>query len=493
MTVEATTIAGRGAIRDRDFTKIARQFDWYYCKGQHPCPTGQKHYYNWLNSLGLDETKPYGKSAEAFRWARDMISLAKEDTENKYYRVLVGFPLESMNGNVYTEAELQATASSLKGVTPNLNHKEYWTLEDKATGLKAEFVDSRFEDNAVEALLKIPKTLKCPDCGKNKTICDLIDDRQIVNVSLEASCEPGNTAYCRGMRLTGCALLTVETLPGIPLARIFPVEQLVDGALKGMDKMVVKVTLKKNKEAEEPQGAPSGQPDQACPEGQVWDAETKTCIPINEVNPVAPKPPEKPSESVEASLRISELELKHFKAEQKAKTLEEQVLNAETMYKGELVKTIEQAAKIKNLGEQVTKLEASILDKDKAITSAKQEALVAQKATQDAVAEARLKVIDAQAETQKILTESKIQLGEAQKRIDEAAISRDAYKTQMEAQKTRGDELDKKYQDANAANLELSKRITAQNEDLLKAGKEVDAVKESLTKARRLGKVIATV
>ena len=120
----------------------------------------------------------------------------------------------------------------------------------------------------------------------------------------------------------------------------------------------------------------------------VWDADTGACIPANKQD--TPKPT---GETVEASLRISELELQTFKAEQRSKTLEEQVLNAEAKYKAELVKTIEYASKNRTLSDSVARLEASVAEKDtekaKLYLSSKQEVLDAEKRAQDAIAESR--------------------------------------------------------------------------------------------------------
>ena len=293
-----TVLIGRNPVRSPDFSKILTQFQWYYCKNQHPCPKGDNEYYNWLNSLGLDETKPYGQSKEAFRWAKDMISLTKEDESSKTYKVLAAFPVESMNMNVYTEAELRKTGESLKGVVPNLNHKDYWVLQDpKHPEIKAEFIGSKYEDGAVEALLKVPKTLMCPDCTKGKTICDLIGEKKIVNVSLEAECDGGYDGYCKGMRLTGCALLTVETLPGIPLARIFPIERFIPVKTEAKKKLKIQIIttaegkaevapapLKKEDNPEVPAGmvwdGDKGMAVPACPDGQEWDVGQNRCVPI---------------------------------------------------------------------------------------------------------------------------------------------------------------------------------------------------------------------
>jgi hypothetical protein len=561
MSQEAQTIAGRGAVRSRDFAKIATQFDWYYCHGKHPCNEGQKKYYDWLNALGLDESKPYSHSQESFRWAKDMISLAKEDEEAKYYKVLVGFPLESMNGNVYTEEELRSAVSGLKGKVPNLNHIPEYRLEDKALGLKAETVDAKYEDGACEALLRVPRRLKCPECSRGKTMCDLLDEKKIVNVSLEAKCRSvGPANACLGMEFETYALLTVDTLPGIPLARIFPIEKLIDVTPKGAKPRMVEVKIKL--ESENPSG------EATCPEGMIWDTATGTCVPKpadntgdeakNLADPATyrdanggvnialvqktlgkldetpgipdaekekiramlqsllPKEeePEK-DESLDASVKVSELELKNFKAEQRAKSLEEQVKNAELQYKKELQKTIKLSETGKAQKAEITRLEKALDAANKEALDTRKDLLDARdelrKARNEAAAqistiqsEARGKVLEAEAETKKVRldaaselekakTEAKIQVDAATRSVGETAVSRDEYKRQMEAEKNRADDLDKKYLDALNANRELSKKIVDQNEALLGKEKELVSKDEDLAKAKRLGKVIATI
>lgn len=291
------------AERHPDFQRILDEFVKYYGSKEK----GESEYYDWIDELGLDETKPYGYGLEAFRFAKDKISLWKEDEENKYYKVLIGFPLTSMNGNVYTEDELKAAAKTLIGITPNLNH---WD-DVKLTGCK--FVDSAYEDGANEAILKVPKSLVCPECGKDKKFYEYIDEKHIVNVSLECSCfTKGEDGACRGMKYTGGALLTKDTLPGIPLARIFPLEAIMREALmrghhKEKKKLVVKVVGLSNeaqldpadpnkpldKNPIKPDGhfqCPDGMiysptqgkcvPSKTCPDGQAWDDALGKCMPI---------------------------------------------------------------------------------------------------------------------------------------------------------------------------------------------------------------------
>jgi len=212
---------------------------------------GPGEYDQWLKDLRLDETKPYESLKEAFRWARDQISRLKEDQNNVYYRVFVGYPWKSMNSNIYTRKDLEATTKSLKGIRPNLNHNETWTFPN------VEFEDAQFEDNGSEAILRVGKDVMCPFCGHNQKLHTLIDEKKIVNVSLEGKCMDGEdeNKVCRGFRYTGCALLTTDVLPGIPMARIKPLESILSEAFatKKQRNVIVKTEIKdKPKEAEYP-------------------------------------------------------------------------------------------------------------------------------------------------------------------------------------------------------------------------------------------------
>jgi len=305
--VDIDTHARSRENRHPDFQRIFDEFVKYYKSREK----GEAEYYDWIDELGLDETKTYGYGFESFKFAKDRISLWKEDEENKYYKVLVGFPLKSMNGNVYTEDELKKASKTLIGITPNLNHWE----DVKLTGCK--FVDAAYEDGATEAILKVPKSLVCPECGKDKKFYEYIDEKHIVNVSLQCDCKLEVRPICRGMEYTGCALLTKDTLPGIPLARIFPLETIMREALarghhKEKKKLVVTVVglsteaqldpADPNKPLDKNPIKPDGHfqcpdgmiysptqgkcvPSKTCPPGQAWDDALGKCMPIETAPP----------------------------------------------------------------------------------------------------------------------------------------------------------------------------------------------------------------
>ena len=213
------------AYRHADFKKIYQQF-LKHIQDENEAIT---RYNTWVTTLNLDESQPYGLSRrEQFNWIRRHANfqLWKQDADAKYWKVEAGFPLESMNKNVYNIHELELSARTLQGQTPNLNHKYLMK--------PVEIVGSEFEDGVVECVLRVPNEYHCPGCQKGKTLNEVIQEELIVNVSLEASCDytPTETGACEGMHFTGLALLTKDVLPGIPLTRIMPLEHIMVEALQ---------------------------------------------------------------------------------------------------------------------------------------------------------------------------------------------------------------------------------------------------------------------
>ena len=206
--------------RHPDFEKIYRAFMKRYCGSpNNECEKGKQVYYAWLNKLGLDDTKPYRIPQEKFQWAKPIFNLIKQDEKAKYYKVEALFPIVSMNRNVYTEEELIRAARTLIGQPVNLNHEV--PLEG------VEIFDAEYEDGAVEVLLRV----------ENPEIQRMIENGEILHVSIEASCRTtsiqvldGEVGFgCEGLVFTGLALLTKNVLPGVPLTRIEPVEKIVEG------------------------------------------------------------------------------------------------------------------------------------------------------------------------------------------------------------------------------------------------------------------------
>jgi hypothetical protein len=203
--------------RHSDFQKIFDAFMWRYCKDHKECKEGKDYYYAWLNKLGLDDTKPYQNPQEKFSWTKPYLKFLKEDEKAKYFKCEALFPLSSMNNNVYTKDELLQAARSLVGKTVDLNHTDEKLPE-------VTIYDAQYEDNCVECLLRVEKESKA---------LKLIEKEEILQVSIEADCLRGTEQtpegnVCHGLVFTGLALLTKDTLPGVPLTRILPVEKLVE-------------------------------------------------------------------------------------------------------------------------------------------------------------------------------------------------------------------------------------------------------------------------
>jgi hypothetical protein len=238
-------------FRHHDFERIYNEFCKYYRNQKQ----GENEYYSWLNDLALDESKPYGSARESFQWAKGMLNLLKEDADNKYYGIIVGLPITSMNGNVYRERDLIAAALTLKGKHPSLNHKdEFWFKPGNPWGTIT-VEDAKYEEGAVEAVLKVPKSAVCPICNGDK-MTQLIDEKRIVNVSLE-----GNNTGAFEFTDPPFTLLTSNVLPGIPLARIKPLERIVEEYVTGTKlpgrkntmKIEVKVKEDVNQKVTQPQ------------------------------------------------------------------------------------------------------------------------------------------------------------------------------------------------------------------------------------------------
>lgn len=539
--------------RHPDFQRILDEHNKYYCDGKPTCEAGVTAYNTWLNLLEIDENKPYGWGLEAFRFAKDIFTFAKEDKENKYYKVLVGFPLKSMNGNVYTEKELKAATETLIGIVPNLNHYPEYSLEDVRVGLKVEFVGAAYEDGAAEAVLKVPKALVCPDCSKGTTICDLIDNKIIVNVSLEASCEREN--QCNNMKFTGCALLTAKnvdgsphkkTLPGIPLARIFPLEMIVAEAFRAV-KEGKKPKRKSRIEIiglgyppENFRYAPWDQdviyPDAKnqcpkgwmlnisrneclpvdCPAGFVLDATRGECIPLPVSIPegtkvvmgimvgddshkpvVKVKREKKPikakksaQELADDDLDRSTILLRAVRAENRNKGLDEQVAELEVLLAKEIRSRIEEKsdakASIRGLKEERDRL----LETEKTrIKDGKEKDTRHNKAVQEHLNQIEQLI---KAHNERILELEK-QIIEKGLELETIISSRDDYKNQAEAALEQLTEMTTKYNESLATNLKLTNTITELNEDMIKLTGEVNIAKESLKSVKKSARrIIAT-
>lgn len=250
-------------MRHPDFERIRNEFIKYYGD------VGDAEYHDWLQALNLDETKAYAMSQrEKFSFIKPFLTKLREDEQAVYYGVLVGFPLTSMNENPYYKDELEAAAKDLVNAFDcNFCHT---TL--KLPGIR--YAAAKYEDGAVEAVLRVPKALLATidvkqntcELGQGRPFYTYIDDGTIVNQSLEADRDP--------FKFTGSALLTKTTLPGIPLSRIFPLADVVAEALSASKSLKGKrVKLQVTGLMENTQMS------QECPTGQHLDAATGQCVP----------------------------------------------------------------------------------------------------------------------------------------------------------------------------------------------------------------------
>jgi intein-encoded DNA endonuclease-like protein len=84
------------------------------------------------------------------------------------------------------------------------------------------------------------------------------------------------------------------------------------------------------------------------------------------------------------------------------------------------------------------------------------------------------------------------ELAEARISAKDALMSRDAYKTQLEAVKAELEKTNASYQKLMAENLEQTKSLTASHEENLRIYKERDDLTEKLKKAKRISKAVVT-
>ncbi len=534
--------------RHADFERIRNEFIKYYGGVE----AGDREYHAWLKALNLDETKSYAFSQkEKFSFIKPMLAKFKEDKDNVYYKVLVGFPLTSMNDNLYTQSKLSAAANGLVDAFDcNLNHLAGYDLP----GVR--YVAAKFEDGAVEAVLKVPKSLRCSidltqhmyDIGEGKPLYEWIDEHVIVNQSLEAS-EEG------GFHFTGSALLTKDTLPGIPLSRIFPLEHVVSEALSTSQKLKgktlkIRVTGLSNMSAEQ----------HSCPTGQHWDENKGACVPDEGTG----NPPEgtdvnvgdnvgdnskKPVEAdypwddciadmqaqghdADSAARIcaaiKNSTVSHAMLFKLAKTpAEARKLVAERMTKDPLfayladeverLKTSQSAQVISSLNVAKARAESDLetlkLQTSAQLESAKNEAAAKVKGAELAKAKAEDNFIEESKRRQK--AEGKVEelekqvekldkqvtennkgtindgarIKDLERRLADAVEARDNVKGENEKLVKKNEEIDGKYREQLKKNLDLSKELTHTNEELLKTSEKAEKLDVDLKKAKRLAKI----
>ena len=537
--------------RHSDFIRIKREFETYYCKGKEgPCPKGETEYYVWLNALQLDETLPYGQARESFSWKRENIHFIREDPDNKYYEVLVGFPVESMNGNVYHESDLIAAAMSLKGAHPSLNHKdEFWFSPENPNNKWGVLTvtGGKYEEGSVEAMLQVPKAAVCPICNGRKMV-DLIDEHKIVNVSLEGGCKVGydapNGAHeCVGFEFNkkGFSLLTSDVLPGIPMARIFPMEAYLPFSearhkrvkivgLEKMNKTTKEGEISGNiKEPEMPSGTEPDAKGQ-CPEGQHYSGDLGKCVPNEPAPSTQTHTPEgtdvaqgtaaasdnskKPLETlvddvgepcspelracVDALLAKGTPESSAWpicKSKLGEKGPDRLITSKHAM---EVSTALRDARKAEaDLKSAKNELEAKIVDLKS--TAATNWDLYLKEQNARIKLEGRLeeliKTNDGQGlrltEWTKERQELELKLKKRERDLNESLDEVVATKKLLEETRKELQDVTGKYREALTTNMQLNKRITQQNEDWLTTEKAKEDLEERLKRAKRLGKQIS--
>jgi hypothetical protein len=524
-------------MRHFDFERIHNEFCKYYKDPRK----GENEYYSWVNAMRLDESRPYGQSRESFTWAKDMLRYLKEDSNAKYYGVIVGLPIRSMNNNVYRERDLIAAALTLKGKHPSLNHNDaYWFNNTSRYGtLTVE--DAKYEDGAVEAVLKVPKNAVCPTNGSPMT--DLIDRQKIVNVSLE-----GNNDGAFEFTDPPFTLLTSDVLPGIPLARIKPLERIVSEAFQTLQssiykerqenkKMVIKARVIEDAVNTKTTGNPDfrGETDTPITADNQIDSQNdlaKTAVggsvPDNYTmnkNPDA-KPPNTeaavPDRNIDSPSSGPASDTKTPKPEDitsgptKNKAPERTIPSA-----GALPHTPDHAKTVTGSNpaweELVTNLRSEVLEERKQRFKAQDQIGTASEQAKQAVetatkwesrytemSNAYTNLEGKTAQLQTLLDQSTTRKEEAIRDMyniaaekdkfkamrDEAAGERDDARRALENLQRSYKSLDDKYNDSLQKNLVLSQKLTSANEEYLEVAKKLDASTEALSRSKNEAKKI---
>jgi len=255
----------RGEGLHADFNEILRKYvrQWG--------DDGPDKFFEWIEKMGLDPSKPYtvptqlmkeclNGVCEAFRWTAPYIQFYKEDTDAKYYKCTALTANVSMNKNDYEDAiELAANAASLGYKPLNLNHdhSKWLPFPEARTDL------TRFEDNAVESIIRIPNKGHVPNTSYSmRDIQRMIENGDIYHPSIEGDPRAGAVTEKgkapQGYIFTALALLEKDkTLPGDPLTRLEPLflresmgRSLVESLSKG-EKIKVEVKPKMLTEKEQ--------------------------------------------------------------------------------------------------------------------------------------------------------------------------------------------------------------------------------------------------
>ena len=474
-----------GMNRHCDFERIRNEFINYY-KGS--VAKGEEQYYQWLNALHLDERLCYSQTHEKFQWAKDMLKTVGEDAENKYYKVLVAFPLESMNGNIYKEADLQEDARSVTKGHPSLNHKDEYRFCPESKWGAVYVTGAEYEDGAVEALLKVPKTTVCPVTGEK--LYTVIDQKRIVNVSLEGfTASNGRFHFNEQIPFT---LLMSNVLPGIPLARIFPIEQRLEAYMPGLrssiNRRIKIVGLEKTMKEEKPTAdlCPScGKPlaDGKCSNPECKPKEEAAAEPYatSTVNPIKPVVTNAGTDSKGGTGMFTDendkkmilgesvpaLKVKALKAEQKATLAEKKLVEATEAYN---LSKAEYEVKLTEAYQQNSKMQGQITQLESQVSKL----------------EAQTTVLN----TEKIHDGTEVK--SLQRRLEDMTQSRDQYIKQYGDLKTEHEKITAKYRETLSSNLELEKKLTDTNEEYLQVSKKSEQLEDKIKHVNRITHIKAT-
>jgi len=211
-----------------DFEKILKNFIKQYGDKK-----GREYFYAWINKHNLNPDKPYrnadqlyectGELCESFRWVDEpLIQFYKADEDATLWKVVALTANVSQNKNDYTDVEVfKNTAASLSWRPLDWNHDHSLMLPFPEARTEL----ARFEDNAVETIIRIPNNLYHYE--KHVLVNDMIRNGDILHVSIEGT-PRGGKITSKGVapqnwNFTGLALLERDvTLPGDPLTYIEP-------------------------------------------------------------------------------------------------------------------------------------------------------------------------------------------------------------------------------------------------------------------------------
>jgi hypothetical protein len=464
--------------RHCDFERIRNEFIKYYKNNESK---GNSEYYQWLNALHLDEFLCYAQTHEKFMWAKDMLKTVGEDAENKYYKVLVAFPLESMNGNIYKEADLQEDARSVTKGHPSLNHKDEYRFCPESKWGAVYVTGAEYEDGAVEALLKVPKTTTCPVNGEK--LYKVIDEKRIINVSLEGfTASNGRFHFNEKIPFT---LLMSNVLPGIPLARIFPIETKLEAYLPGLKSSIhrkIKIVgldpkMKTEKQTDADLCPKCGKPKADCTcsksEASAEPYATSTVNPIKPVvtnagvNAIGPAIPDDNDAKHIQGESIPELKVKALKAEQKATLAEKKLVEATEAYN---LSKAEYEVKLTEAYQQNSKMQGQITQLESQVSKL----------------EAQTTVLN----TEKIHDGTEVK--SLQRRLEDMTQSRDQYIKQYGDLKTEHEKITAKYRETLSSNLELEKKLTDTNEEYLQVSKKSEQLEDKIKHVNRITHIKAT-